>query len=158
MKQTITIPYDVFDRIEDLSPNDQKLLKAARSAAKNAYAPYSKFYVGAAVLVDSGDIVTGNNQENLAYPSGLCAERVATFSAAALHPRQKLMAIAITAFAENFMTDKPIPPCGACRQVLIEYELRDNQPIRCILQGTSGQIFVFGSIADLLPLQGKFLD
>jgi len=157
MKQTITISYDVFERFEDLPFADQKLLKAAAEAAEGAYAPYSKFSVGAAVLTENNDIVVGNNQENLAYPSGLCAERVAVFSASALHPHQKLKAIAITAFSEDFATDKPIPPCGACRQTLIEYELRDNQPMRCILRGASGQIFVFHSMQDLLPLQGKFL-
>ncbi|MCL2414365.1 MAG: cytidine deaminase [Bacteroidales bacterium] len=157
MQKNITITYDVFDRLEDLSPEDRKLLDAATQAAKNAYAPYSKFHVGAAVLVENGNIVVGNNQENLAYPSGLCAERVAGFSASALHPNQKIMAIAVTAFSENFLTDTPIPPCGACRQSLIEYEIRDNQPMRCILRGSTGQIFVFKSIADLLPLQGKFL-
>ena len=157
MQKNITISYDVFDRLEDLSPEDKKLLEAATKAAKNAYAPYSKFRVGAAVLVENGDIVVGNNQENLAYPSGLCAERVAVFSASALHPDQKMKAIAITAFSEDFVTDKPIPPCGACRQVLIEYEIRGNQNMRCILRGSTGQIYVFRSMADLLPLQGNFL-
>ena len=158
MQQNLTITYDVFDRPEDLSAEDRKLLEVATEATKNAYAPYSKFHVGAAVLLENGDMVTGNNQENLAYPSGLCAERVAVFSASALHPNQKIMAVAITAFSEDFVTDKPVPPCGACRQVLIEYEIRDNQPMRCILRGSTGQIFVFHRIADLLPLQGKFLD
>ena len=157
MKQNVTISYDVFDRIEDLSQEDQRLLNAATEAAKSAYAPYSNFKVGAAVLVENGDIVKGSNQENLAYPSGLCAERVAIFAASASYPDKKFMAIAITAFSEDFTTDKPIPPCGACRQVLIEYEIRDNQPMRCIMRGSSGQIFVFKSMADLLPLQGKFL-
>jgi cytidine deaminase len=158
MKQDIIISYDVFEHLEDLSPTDQKLLNAATEATKSAYAPYSKFHVGAAVLVENGDMVVGNNQENLAYPSGLCAERVAIFSASALHPNQKITAIAITAFSEEFVTDKPVSPCGACRQVLIEYEIRDDQPMRCILRGSTGQIFVFNSIHDLLPLQGKFLD
>lgn len=157
MQQNITITYDVFDRLEDMSPEDRKLLEAATNAAKDAYAPYSKFHVGAAVLVENGDIVVGNNQENLAYPSGLCAERVAVFSASATYPNQKMTAIAITAFSENFVTDTPVSPCGACRQVLIEYEIRDNLNIRCILRGSTGQIYVFRSIADLLPLQGKFL-
>ncbi|MDR2906707.1 MAG: cytidine deaminase, partial [Bacteroidales bacterium] len=118
---------------------------------------YSEFHVGAAVLVENGDIVTGNNQENMAYPSGLCAERVAIFSASALHPKQKFKAIAITAFSKLVATNKPLSPCGACRQAIIEYEIRDEQPIRCILRGSSGPIFVFHSMADLLPLQGKFL-
>ncbi|MCL2413445.1 MAG: cytidine deaminase [Bacteroidales bacterium] len=157
MQKEITITYDAFDRLEDLPIEDQKLLNVATQAANNAYAPYSKFHVGAAVLVENGDIVVGNNQENLAYPSGLCAERVAIFSASATHPNQKVTAIAITAFSEFFLTDNPVAPCGACRQVLIEYEIRDNQNIRCILRGSTGQIYVFRSIADLLPLQGKFL-
>ncbi len=157
MQQNISISYDVFEHLEDLSPDDRNLLNAATKAAKGAYAPYSKFHVGSAVLVETGDIIVGNNQENLAYPSGLCAERVAAFSASALHPKKRLMAIAITAFSEDFETDKPIAPCGACRQALIEYEIRDNQPIRCILRGSSGPIFVFHSMHDLLPLQGNFL-
>lgn len=157
MQKNITISYDVFERMEDLSSDDRKLLETATQAAKDAYAPYSKFHVGAAVLLENGDIVVGNNQENLAYPSGLCAERVAVFSASALHPNQKIMSIAITAFSEGFATDKPVAPCGACRQALIEYEIRDNQNIRCILRGATGQIYVFHSIADLLPLQGNFL-
>jgi len=158
MQKNITISYDVFDRLEDLSADDRKLLEVATKVAKDAYAPYSKFHVGAAVLIENGDIVTGNNQENLAYPSGLCAERVAVFSASALHPNQKITAVAITAFSEDFVTDKPIAPCGACRQVLIEYEIRDDQPMRCILRGSTGQIFVFHSMHDLLPLQGNFLE
>ena len=157
MQKNLTITYDVFDGLEDLNPDDRKLLETATQAAKNAYAPYSKFHVGAAVLLENGDIITGNNQENLAYPSGLCAERVAVFSASATHPNEKMMAIAITAYSENFVTDTPIPPCGACRQVLIEYEIRDKQNIRCILRGSTGQIYVFRSMADLLPLQGNFL-
>jgi cytidine deaminase len=157
MQKNLTITYDVFDGLEDLNPDDRKLLETATQAAKNAYAPYSKFHVGAAVLLGNGDIVTGNNQENLAYPSGLCAERVAVFSASSTHPNEKMMAIAITAYSENFVTDTPIPPCGACRQVLIEYEIRDKQNMRCILRGSTGKIYVFHSMADLLPLQGNFL-
>jgi cytidine deaminase len=157
MQQNISISYDDFERLDDLLSDDQKLLEAATEAAKNAYAPYSKFHVGAAILLENGEIVVGNNQENLAYPSGLCAERVAAFSASALHPNQKMTAIAITAFSDDFTTDSPISPCGACRQALIEYEIRDDQKMRCILRGLSGQIFVFHTIHDLLPLQGKFL-
>ena len=157
MQKNLTITYDVFDRLEDLNPDDRKLLETATEVAKNAYAPYSKFHVGAAVLLGNGDIITGNNQENLAYPSGLCAERVAVFSASSTHPNEKMMAIAITAYSENFVTDTPIPPCGACRQVLIEYEIRDKQNMRCILRGSTGKIYVFHSMADLLPLQGNFL-
>jgi len=157
MQKNLTITYDVFDGLEDLNPDDRKLLETATQAAKNAYAPYSKFHVGAAVLLGNGDIITGNNQENLAYPSGLCAERVAVFSASSTHPNEKMMAIAITAYSENFVTDTPIPPCGACRQVLIEYEIRDKQNMRCILRGSTGKIYVFHRMADLLPLQGNFL-
>ena len=157
MKQTITISYNVYDHLEDLPIEDQKLLNHAIDASKKAYAPYSKFHVGAAVLLDNGIIVEGNNQENLAYPSGLCAERVAVFSASAIYPQNKIKAIAITAFSDNFITDKPISPCGACRQSLFEYEIRDKQPIRCILRGTKGPIYIFNNIQDLLPLQGVFL-
>lgn len=157
MQQNLTIRYDVFECLEDLSAEDQELLQAATEAARLSYAPYSNFHVGAAVRVENGAVVKGNNQENLAYPSGLCAERVAIFSASASYPNQKMKAIAITAYSDDFVTQQPVAPCGACRQALIEYEIRDSQQMRCILRGVSGPIFVFHSISDLLPLQGKFI-
>ena len=106
--------------IEELSKEDQDLLQQATAACKKAYAPYSRFYVGAAILLENGKIVTGNNQENAAYPSGLCAERVAIFKASADYPAAQIKTIAVTASSEEFDIDHPVSPCGACRQVLKE--------------------------------------
>lgn len=128
------------------------LLEKAEIAAQKAYAPYSKFQVGCAILLENKEIIYGNNQENAAYPSGICAERVAIFAASANHPKVKIQAIAIRAFAENFTVDYPITPCGACRQVLLEYQiLQKEQPIPVYMQGESGNILVLNDVRDLLP-------
>ena len=136
---------------EELPVDDRELLAAARTAMQHAYAPYSRFYVGAAVRLANGIVVTGNNQENAAYPSGLCAERVAVFAAAANHPGVAIAAIAIAAHANAFTVNKPVAPCGACRQVLAEYEHRD-QAIRLILSGETGPVVMANCVEDLLPM------
>lgn len=136
----------------ELSADDRELLNAARAISKDAWAPYSQFYVGAALRLANGVIVTGNNQENVAYPSGLCAERVAIFSAGALHPDEPVTAIAVSCRSSLFEVNKPMSPCGACRQSMAEYETRWNQPIRVILAGEQGAVHVVNSIRDLLPL------
>ena len=140
-----------YESLEELPEADVALLKAAGKAADNAYAPYSHFKVGAAVLLDSGEVVTGNNQENVAYPSGLCAERVALFSVGAHHPNVPIKAIAITAKSENVVIDEPLAPCGACRQVMVECEKRFGQDIKIILQGEKGKIHVISNVGDILP-------
>jgi len=119
---------------------------------KSAYAPYSKFHVGAAILLDDGTIVKGNNQENVAYPSGLCAERVALFYASSSFPGKKILKIAISAMSEEFEVDYPITPCGACRQALLEYENNHESDIEVLLAGQSGKVIVVPSISWLLPL------
>lgn len=151
-KITITATILEFDTLHELPPEDMNLVQRAHEAGKNAYAPYSAFHVGAALRLEDGTIVTGNNQENVAYPSGLCAERVAIFSANANHPNTPVTAIAITCISEKFEVNRPLSPCGACRQVIAETEKRYGKPIKIILSGASGPVHVVESIRDLLPL------
>ncbi|MCK5838373.1 MAG: cytidine deaminase [Bacteroidales bacterium] len=141
-----------YDSIDELNKEDRMLLEKAKEAHKSAYAPYSQYYVGAAILLDTGVVVTGNNQENVATPSGLCAERVAVFAASANYPGIPIKAIAITAHAKNFIINTPVTPCGACRQVLAEYEEHHNSNIRTILMGETGKIYIIESISGLLPM------
>ena len=128
------------------------LTEQAKQAYKNAYAPYSRFNVGAALQIDSGEIIIGNNQENAAYPSGLCAERVAIFHAGAMYPNMTVVAMALTAGAVNKNNTTPIPPCGSCRQVLAEYEVKQDQAIEIYFMGESGKVVKSNSVKDLLPL------
>lgn len=129
----------------------QKLIKSAKQAVHTAYAPYSHFHVGAALLLEDGSIVTGSNQENVAYPSGLCAERVALFYASAQYPHQKILAIAITAMFENNVTEDVCTPCGACRQVMLQIENRHKQKMAVYMCGKD-KIYYVESAKDLLPL------
>ncbi len=140
-----------YDGIEELESEDSMLLAKAVEAAGNAYAPYSAFRVGAAVLLENGEIITGNNQENAAYPSGLCAERVALFYASSVYPDVPVKAIAITAKAENFTIEEPVAPCGACRQVMAETENRFNNKLRIIMMGETGVVQVVEGMESLLP-------
>lgn len=127
-------------------------MNKAHQARKNAYAPYSHFNVGAAILLKNGDIVTGNNQENAAFPSGLCAERVAAFQAGANYPGEPFEAMALCAGSTKHDTATPIPPCGACRQSLAEYEVKQESPISIYFMGDSGKVVKSNSVKDLLPL------
>jgi cytidine deaminase len=126
---------------------------------KTAYAPYSHFKVGTAILLDNGEIIVGSNQENAAYPSGLCAERVAVFYAGAKYPEAKILKMAISAASDNTTTSAPIPPCGACRQSIAEYEIKQNTPIEIYFMGEIGSIYKSDSLKNLLPLlfDKKFL-
>ncbi|MDR2448462.1 MAG: cytidine deaminase [Prevotellaceae bacterium] len=135
----------------ELTPADSTLLHEAINATKNAYAPYSKFNVGAAVLLDNGEIIYGSNQENAAYPSGLCAERVALFYASSRYPNVAIKAIAINSTVNGKENHDPVYPCGDCRQVLLECENRFGRPIKVIM-GSASKIHVVHSIKDLLPL------
>jgi cytidine deaminase len=139
-------------QFSELPDSDKNLLKKASDIAKDAYAVYSEFKVGAAVLLENGEIITGSNQENIAYPSGLCAERVAVFYAGAQYPGIKINTIAVIATSSKLNVVSPISPCGACRQALKEYEDRHNQPIRILLKGDDDVVFEVMSIGDLLPL------
>jgi len=133
----------------ELPAREQELIRHCISAMDTAYAPYSGFRVGAALLMEDGSIITGSNQENAAYPSGLCAERVAFFAAGSQHPEKKILAVAVTT---DFPLDKPVSPCGACRQVMAEYELKQNSPIRIFMVGKDGTIYITQSIQELLPM------
>ncbi|RTY86642.1 cytidine deaminase [Flavobacterium sp. RSP49] len=147
----ITTQFKAFDAFEDL-PNDiQNLMGQAVEIRKKAYAPYSKFRVGAALLLDNGKIVLGSNQENAAYPSGLCAERVAIFHAGAVYPEVKILKMAITAASDTNTTSTPIPPCGSCRQSIAEYEIRQETPIEIYFMGEIGTIYKSESLKNLLP-------
>ena len=141
----------VYKGFSELSHDVVSLLKAARVGAQNAYAPYSHFKVGAAILLNNGEIIIGNNQENAAYPSGLCAERTALFYANAQFSEQAVDAIAIAAYSNGDFTEKPISPCGACRQVILEAQNRYKQPIRIYLYGKK-EIYIIEKITDILPL------
>lgn len=147
---TITTTIHVY-RFEELNEADQRLLNLAKEATTRSYAPYSHFSVGAAALLANGEVVTGTNQENAAYPSGLCAERTTLFYANSQYPDQAVTTLAIAARTETDFIDSPIPPCGSCRQVILETEKRYQQPIRILLYGKSC-VYEVGSICDLLPL------
>lgn len=136
----------------ELSPLDRQLTDAAREAAKKSYSPYSHFNVGAAVSLAGGEIVCGSNQENAAYPSGLCAERTALFWAGAQHPDKAVETIAIAACTEKGEVERPISPCGACRQVMLETEMRFSHPMRIILYGSKECYIIEKGVKELLPL------
>lgn len=151
MKQNnIVINYSEYNDESKLSFQDKKLISKAKEAAITAYAPYSNFKVGASLLLENGEIITGNNQENAAYPSGLCAERVALFYANANFPKTPVIAMAICASTKNGFTKLPVPPCGSCRQVLLESELRFKKPIKLIMIGDS-KLIVIENTQQLLP-------
>ena len=135
----------------ELSKNDQELVQIAKDITSHSYAPFSKFSVGAAALLDNGIIVTGTNQENAAYPSGICAERTTLFYANSQYPNQGVNTLAIAARTEADFIDMPIAPCGACRQVMLETEKRYGHPMRVLLFGKKA-IYEIKSIVDLLPL------
>ncbi|NMB05084.1 MAG: cytidine deaminase [Bacteroidales bacterium] len=137
--------------LEECTETEKKLIEAAKKATEKAYAPYSGFSVGAALLLENGEIVSGNNQENAAYPSGLCAERTTVFYANANFPEEKVIAIAIAANHKGSFTEDVITPCGACRQVLLETENRFHSPMKVLMYSEKG-VYVMESIRDLLPL------
>lgn len=139
-----------FYSIDELSESEKMLIEAAKSAAKSAYAPYSGFQVGAAVLLENGEVHIGNNQENAAYPSGICAERVALFHAHAVRPDTPVCSMAVAACQNQLFVQEPVSPCGSCRQVLLETERRFRQPIRVLMYGQN-RVAVLDSANDLLP-------
>lgn len=155
MKQeTIEIVMDVCS-FDELTPEEQELVVCARTATRNSYAPYSRFHVGAAARLGDGSVAIGANQENAAFPSGLCAERTAVFAAQANHPDQPITTLAIAAADAHGLRHKPVTPCGACRQVVLEVEDRYKTNVEILLAGLDG-IYRLKSIKDLLPL--SFVD
>lgn len=150
-KLTIEIPYEVYS-FGELNEEDRNLVETAREATRKSYAPYSKFHVGAAALLENGIVVTGNNQENVAYPSGLCAERTALFYANSQYPEVAIKALAIAArHADGTPHRGIITPCGACRQVMLESEKRFGTPMRILLCGEK-EVYVMESVKCLMPL------
>lgn len=156
MDKVFTFNYQEFESLDTLAIVDRKLMESAIAATTSAYAPYSGFHVGAALQLADGTVVCGSNQENAAYPSGLCAERTAIFAASAQHPEMRCYeALAIVGRdSEDRLTEAS--PCGACRQVLLEYEQRQGSPMRVICYLEGGGVRVFPSVASLLPFSFGF--
>lgn len=150
-KEEISFEYEVYDSLEELNAADAALLKEARAMTANAYAPYSQFLVGAVARMKNGATVSGTNQENAAYPVGICAERVLMSVAAVLHPNEPIDTMAISYLNTKGSSAVPVSPCGMCRQALKEFEQRTASPVRLILSGASGAIFVISRSTQLLP-------
>jgi cytidine deaminase len=152
MKKIIQINVEEFSSFEELNPNDFELLEEATRAAETSYSPYSSFSVGAAVRLANGRVFRGSNQENAAYPSGMCAERVALFFAQAECPEIAAESIAIYASSSEFKLDQPVTPCGSCRQVIAEHEARHHRKIRIIMGNNNSHVQIVEGIESLLPL------
>jgi len=142
-------------QLSELSTQEKQLVSSAQLAVTTAYAPYSGFLVGASVLLNNGEIINGSNQENVAYPSGLCAERVALFYAGARFPDAKIKTIAVSVMSKNFKVTDVISPCGACRQVMAEYEDKQEQAIKVILHSPTNQVLIANTVESLLPFMFK---
>lgn len=147
----LTSKITVYEDRSELPADIAELLAKAEGAARKAYAPYSNFHVGVALLLNNGKVITGSNQENAVYPCGLCAERTAAFAASAEYPEVPFTRIVVTAINPVSPLKEPVSPCGSCRQVLFEYEQKFAQPIEVILAGEEGPIYHLHSVADLLP-------
>ncbi len=160
MKKETQISYEYFKNSSELNDIEKKLFEKAKEARENAYAPYSSFLVGCAILLENGEIYSGNNQENAAFPSGLCAERTTIFWVGANFPAEKIKKIFIVGGPKEFSEkNPPIPPCGACRQSIIEYETKQNQNIELYFSSMDEEVVKVNSIKDLLPFyfDGTFL-
>ena len=149
---TITSHLEVYDSIEEVSSEVQDLMKKAIEVRDEAYAPYSNFKVGAAIYLENDEVVVGSNQENASYPSGLCAERTAVYYAGAKYPGKRILRIAISAKSLKQKVVSPVPPCGACRQALVEYEVKQEEPIELYFMGETGKVIKADSVKDILPL------
>lgn len=151
-KIQLSIPLTVYESVGELPKDVQELMNEAVEIRKSAYAPYSQFYVGAVLLLENGHVIKGNNQENAAYPSGMCAERVGLWQAASRFPNVQIKTIVITASAAKKKVTEPVAPCGACRQSLLEYEIKQKSDMKIYFMGETGTIIKSNSIQDLLPL------
>jgi cytidine deaminase len=151
MQKEFKISYSEYQSINELDKADQELAKLAIDAMKNAYAPYSKFHVGAALKLENGEMILGNNQENIAYPSGLCAERVALFYSGANYPGIAIQTLCIVAKGDLIPNNAILSPCGSCRQVMLESENRQKNPIKVILINQDGSLYVVDSVKFFLP-------
>ena len=151
-KEAYQFNFEVYDSANDLNEQDAQLLNEARKATQLAYAPYSNFQVGAVARLGNGEFIKGTNQENASFPVGICAERVLLSTASSIHPTVPIETIAISYHNINGESNRPISPCGICRQSLLEYESRLNHPIRLILGGMEGKVYVIDKASMLLPL------
>jgi len=147
----IKIAFEEYSTLAELSRADQNICNEAVKAMENSHSPYSKFRVGAALQLQSGKVLHGSNQENVAYPSGLCAERVALFHWGANHPNDPIKTIAVTAHTNDFDLIKPVTPCGSCLQVLAEYEKKQDEHLRIILYCIDGPVWITTGVASFLP-------
>lgn len=150
-KKEFAFSYMVYDSLEELSNSDAQLLLQARTVTRNAYAPYSRFSVGAVAKLDNGEYISGTNQENASFPAGICAERVLLSVASSLYPGISVDTLAVSYYNENGPSDRPISPCGICRQSLQEFEQRTGKPIRLLLGGQEGKIYIIPQTGLLLP-------
>jgi len=150
-KLNFSISYEAYDHLDELEQQDQLLCAAAEKALRNSYSPYSNFKVGTAVRLADGQIILGSNQENLAYPSGLCAERVALFTIGAAYPDAIIESMVITAHTDNFKIVQPVTCCGACLQVMSEFEQKQKKEITIIFYCIDGQILKVNGVKSLLP-------
>lgn len=148
---TITSTFTLYSSKTELPKDVLHLMEQAEAARANSYSPYSRFKVGAALLLDNGEIVKGSNQENASYPAGLCAERTAVFYAGANYPDARMVKLCITVKSSDYTVDRPAAPCGVCRQVLAEYEVKQETPLEIYLMGETGQVLKADRIRDLLP-------
>lgn len=151
-QKDINFSINIYPGSDSLSAADAALVTHARQATRTAYAPYSHFSVGAAALLTNGEVLTGTNQENAAYPVGICAERVLLSAISALHPGMAVQTLAISYHNTMGESNHPISPCGICRQSLVEYEQRTQQPIRLLLTGMEGEVYEIATARHLLPL------
>lgn len=151
-KVEINTHITVYDSLDEMKDEQVLLLASAREATFKSYAPYSNFNVGCAVKLDNGEIISGANQENAAYPACICAERVVLSAISAIHPNAKPLEMAIVAINKNKENTDPAAPCGECRQAIFEWEKRHNHPIRLFMRGETGRVFSVESVAELLPL------
>lgn len=151
VEREFKLAVQVYPSVEELPLDEQALLKEAALALENAYAPYSNFRVGAALLLANGKTVSGSNQENAAFPAGICAEGTAFSAASSLYPNTPILKVAVTVKSSRRMIDSPVAPCGICRQRMLEYENRFNQPIAVIMVGEKGEVYKVESVKDLLP-------
>lgn len=149
--QKISIEYDEYDSIDQLAKEDADLLRTAYKATDISYAPYSNFHVGAAARLINGETIVGSNQENASYPVGICAERVLLSAASSVYPKIAIQTMAISYRNAEGKSNRPIPPCGICRQTLVEYESLLKHPIRIILGGIEGKIYILTGAQSLLP-------
>lgn len=155
MRDEVHIHFERYPAVGEVAAEDAQVLSAAKEAISSAYAPYSKFHVGAAALLSTGEIMRGSNQENAAFSQCVCAEQNVLSTIGAMHPEDSIVTVAVTAAHVSTTVEEPVFPCGSCRQILAESRQRQDSPIRLILQGATGDILIFSDVLDILPFAFK---